>query len=68
MNDLISLSQKKYYDLDRALEELEVIEFKQYNNIQKGSKVYIYIPTPYEKAIQYECEAVVVDKKRIHNR
>lgn len=53
---------KKFFDIDKALEELGVIEFSQYNNIQKGSKVYIYIPTPYEKAIQYECEAVVVDK------
>lgn len=52
---------KTYYDIDRAFEELKVIDYKQVANISAGSKVYLYISDP-DRAICFECEAVVVNK------
>lgn len=52
---------KDFFDLDNALNEMKVIDFKQNANIEAGSKVYIYSSGD-EKKLVYLTEAVVVNK------
>lgn len=50
----------KYYDVDRAFSENDVIMWKQSSNIAAGDTVYLYVAAPVS-AIRYKCEAVEVD-------
>lgn len=49
----------KYFDLEKAFAENEIIMWKQSNNISVGDIVYLYVAAPYS-AIRYKCEAVEV--------
>lgn len=60
-NNWIVACNKNYFDIDKAFSTVKVIDYKQTANISAGSRVYLYVSTP-DKAISYECEAVVVNK------
>ena len=49
----------KFFDLEKAFAENEIIMWKQSNNISVGDIVYLYVAAPYS-AIRYKCEAVEV--------
>ena len=50
----------KYYDIERAFTENDVILWKQSSRVNVGDIVYMYIAAPYS-CIMYRCEAVEVD-------
>ncbi|MCH5160823.1 MAG: MmcQ/YjbR family DNA-binding protein [Clostridiales bacterium] len=50
----------KYYDIERAFAENDIILWKQSSRINVGDTVYLYIASPYS-CIMYKCEAVEVD-------
>ena len=50
----------KYYDVVKAFENLEVIEWSQSTNTSAGDTVYIYVGEQY-KAIMFKCEVIAAD-------
>lgn len=60
-NNWIISCNKEFYDLDNALNEMKIIDFKQNANVEAGSKVYIY-SSGEDKKLVYITEAVVVNK------
>lgn len=50
----------KYYDVEKAFSESDVILWKQSSNILVGDIVYLYVAAPVS-AVMYKCEAVEVD-------
>ena len=50
----------KYFDIEKAFAENEIIMWKQSSNISVGDIIYIYMAAPYS-SIRYKCEAVEVD-------
>lgn len=50
----------KYYDIEKAFSENEVIRWKQSSNIAVGDTVFMYVAAPVS-AILYKCRAVEVD-------
>ena len=58
--DWIVPANPKYYNLEKAFSEHDIILWKQSNHISVGDTVYLYITAPVS-AICYKCEAVEVD-------
>ena len=50
----------KYYDVQKAFREQDIILWKQSNNIAVGDIVYLYVALPIS-AILYRCQALEVD-------
>ncbi len=50
----------KYYDMEKAFSENEVIRWKQSSSIAVGDTVFMYVAAPVS-AILYKCRAVEVD-------
>lgn len=50
----------KYFDLEKAFAESEIILWKQSSSISVGDIVYLYVAAPVS-AILYQCKAVEVD-------
>jgi len=50
----------KFFDIESAFEESEVIGWKQSSNIRAGDTVYMYVAAPYS-AIRFKCRAVEVN-------
>ncbi len=50
----------KYYNVDAAFAQEDVILWKQSSAIRPGDIVYLYVAAPYS-AVRYRCEAVPVD-------
>lgn len=50
----------KYYDIESAFEQSDVIEWKQGSGIIKGDTVFMYVAAPVS-AILYKCEVVETD-------
>ncbi|WAG58171.1 MmcQ/YjbR family DNA-binding protein (plasmid) [Clostridium estertheticum] len=50
----------KYFDLDKAFMDNDVILWKQSNNIAVGDIVYMYVAAPYS-SIKYKCKVVEVN-------
>lgn len=60
-NNWIISCNKAFYDLDKALNEMTIIDFKQNANIEAGSRIFIYSSGD-EKTLVYETEAIIVNK------
>ena len=58
--DWIIPANPKYYDVIKAFEEKEIIDWKQSSDIRVGDLVYMYVGAPYS-ALMYKCKAVEVD-------
>lgn len=50
----------KYYDIEHAFDNSEIIEWKQSSSIKVGDTIYMYVAAPIS-AILYKCKAVEVD-------
>ena len=50
----------KYYDVQKAFQEQDVILWKQSNHITVGDIVYLYVAAPVS-ALLYRCQALEVD-------
>ena len=50
----------KYYDIEHAFDNDEIIDWKQSSNIKVGDTVFMYVAAPIS-AILYKCKAVEVD-------
>lgn len=50
----------KYYNVEGAFKRMDILEWKQRTNVEKGDIVYIYIGNPW-KQIRYKCIAIAVD-------
>lgn len=50
----------KYYDLEKAFNENNIIIWKQSTNILVGDIVYLYVASPYS-AIMYKCKVIKVN-------
>ncbi len=50
----------KFYDIEHAFDEAEIIEWKQSSSIKAGDTVYLYVGAPVS-AILYKCKAVETD-------
>ena len=50
----------KYYDIEHAFDNSEIIEWKQSSSIKVGDTIYMYVAAPVS-AILYKCKAVEVD-------
>ena len=50
----------KYYDIERAFEEAEEIDWKQGRGIKKGDTVYMYVAAPVS-AILFQCRVTETD-------
>ena len=53
---------KSFYDIDRALFELNEIHYRQYIDVQPGAIAYIYVGAPFEQAIMYACKVIAVNE------
>ena len=60
MTEWIISCEPKYYDVDRAFQFLDKIDWGQSSNICSGDLVYIYVNTPIS-AIKYMCIVNKVD-------
>ena len=60
-NNWIVSCNKNYFDLDNALNEMNIIDYKQNANIEAGCKVYIYSSGD-ERKLVYLTETIVVNK------
>lgn len=60
--NIIIPCNKRYYDIDGALEILGVIDYTQTINVKAGAKAYIYSSSPFESALIYECEIIASNK------
>lgn len=50
----------RYYDIVAAFDNLNIIEWTQFNNTVVGDTVYIYVGEKY-KSIMYKCEVIAAD-------
>lgn len=50
----------KFYDVEQAFEESEIIDWKQSGNMKVGDTVFLYVAAPVS-AILYKCRVVEVD-------
>lgn len=50
----------KYFDVDAAFDQEDIILWKQSSNIQVGDTIYMYVAAPFS-AIRYKCRAVEVN-------
>ena len=50
----------KFYDIEHAFDQAEVIEWKQSSNLRVGDTIFMYVAAPVS-AILYKCKAVEVD-------
>lgn len=50
----------KFYDIQHAFDETDIIQWKQSSGIKEGDTVYLYVAAPVS-AILYQCKAVEVD-------
>ena len=50
----------KFYDIEHAFDQAEIIEWKQSSAVKAGDTVYLYVAAPVS-AILYKCKAVEVD-------
>ena len=50
----------KYFDIEKAFSENDIILWKQSNSVIVGDTVYLYITAPYS-CVLYKCKAVEVD-------
>lgn len=50
----------KYYDLEKAFNENDIIMWKQSTNILVGDTVYLYVASPYS-AIMYKCKVIKIN-------
>lgn len=50
----------KFYDIEHAFDQAEVIEWKQSSNLRAGDTIFMYVAAPVS-AILYKCKAVEVD-------
>lgn len=50
----------KFYDIEHAFDDEEIIDWKQSSNIKVGDTIYMYVAAPVS-AILYKCKAVEVD-------
>ena len=58
--DWIVPGNPRYYDVDAAFAQSDVILWKQSSDIQVGDTVYLYVGAPVS-AVRYRCEAVAVN-------
>ncbi len=58
--DWLVPANPKYYDVERAFEEAEEIEWKQGSGVKKGDTVYLYVAAPVS-AILYRCRVTETD-------
>lgn len=58
--DWIVPANPKYFDVVRAFEEKEIIDWKQSSDVRVGDLIYMYVGVPYS-ALMYKCKAVEVD-------
>ena len=58
--DWLIPANPKYYDVIKAFEEKEIIDWKQSSDVRVGDLVYMYVGAPYS-ALMYKCKAVEVD-------
>lgn len=58
--DWLIPANPKYYDVIRAFEENEIIDWKQSSDVRVGDLIYMYVAAPYS-ALMYKCKAVEVD-------
>lgn len=58
--DWIIPANPKYYDVIKAFEEEEIIEWKQSSDVRVGDIIYMYVGAP-NSALMYKCKAVEVD-------
>lgn len=56
---LVSVNPK-YYDIEKAFEENDIILWKQSNSVIVGDTIYLYIAVPYS-CVLYKCKAVEVN-------
>lgn len=50
----------KYFDIEKAFAESDIIEWKQSSSVIVGDVVYLYLAAPYS-CVRYRCKAVEVD-------
>ena len=50
----------KYYDIERAFDNAEIIDWKQSSSVKVGDTVFMYVAAPVS-AILYKCKVVEVD-------
>ena len=50
----------KYYDIENAFDNAEIIDWKQSSSVKVGDTVYMYVAAPVS-AILYKCKVVEVD-------
>ncbi len=50
----------KFYDIEHAFDEAEIIDWKQSSSIKVGDTIFMYVAAPVS-AILYQCKAVEVD-------
>ena len=50
----------KYFDIEKAFAESDIIEWKQSNSVIVGDVVYLYLASPYS-CVLYRCKAIEVD-------
>ena len=50
----------KYYDLEKAFAENDIILWKQSNSVIVGDIIYIYLASPFS-CVLYQCRAIEVD-------
>lgn len=50
----------KYYDIERAFDNAEIIDWKQSGSVKVGDTVFMYVAAPVS-AILYKCKVVEVD-------
>lgn len=50
----------KYYDIEKAFAQSDIIEWKQSNTVLVGDTIYLYVAAPYS-CVLYRCVAVEVD-------
>ena len=50
----------KFYDIEKAFQKKEIIDWKQSSSIKVGDTIFIYVAAPVS-AILYKCKAVEVD-------
>lgn len=58
--DWIIPANPKFYDVERAFREADVIDWKQSGSIKAGDTIFMYVAAPVS-AILYQCKAVEAD-------
>ncbi len=58
--DWIVPANPKYFDIVKAFEKMDIIDWKQSSDVRVGDLIYMYVAAPYS-ALMYKCKAVEVD-------